>query len=153
MGTAYWHLIKSTAEFGAAEAQRVWDEERAGKFISAGYGNEPDGLGRKKLAKYANGDGVFVYVPERGLVAVGVVRSESPTYVDQDRPHEHSHRRAVEWLVAVEDVADAIPIAKLRDRCGVNHPRTLTVRINENAAACMEQALRRHCQNLKDHKP
>ncbi len=49
--TAYWHIIKG-GEFGRDLLQARWDNERAGGFISAGYGNVVDGKGREKLAKY-----------------------------------------------------------------------------------------------------
>lgn len=132
----WWHILKSTARFGAAEVQRTWDDERAARVVTAGYGNAADGPGRDKLGKYQPGDRIVVYAPRHGAIAVAEVGSEAPHHIHQPTMHDHAHRLGVTWVATIADLADAVPACQVK-RCGVYLPRTLATRIAEPEASAL----------------
>lgn len=134
----FWHIIKS-GTFPTRIRQNKWTEELTQGFISAGYGKERDGRGKKKLLKYDDAT-ILAYMPDHGLVGIGQIVGDYH-YVEQDSVHEHAHRRAVYWDDAVRSLSQAVSVAEIRGS-RATPPRTLATKVDPAVVESLRRKLR-----------
>ncbi len=131
----FWHNI-------AYRDDGWWAFLRDHGQLAAGFDNRPGDRGEQLLRRYIAGDRIVAYVSGFGAVGWGLVE-EPDSYrllkigdpADVRPDHGMRHRIDVTWSAAAPYLKRALSAGEIRERFGVPHPPSTSLRIRDQDAA------------------
>lgn len=136
---ATYHIFN----IGRPPSTEWWLQNLTRGVITAGFDGRPDDRGEVILRAMDEHDWIIAYANRRGFVGAGRVLGMDTYRLHEDLPSgslsDHRHERAVQWLYAVDDVANAVTL----DEAGRQQPRQTKEReANHKTAECIIGLLR-----------
>jgi hypothetical protein len=125
----FWHNI------GRAD-DSWWAALKARGEISASWENQPGDAGERTLRKYVKDDRIVAYATAYGAVGWGIIENPNSYKLlpigdpgDILPDHGHRHRLNITWKSCAPKIGDGVGSDKIRERFGIYHPVSTSVRI------------------------
>jgi len=136
----FWHNI--------GEASDDWWRFLVEKEqISTDFGNQPGGQGERVLKNYISGDVIIAYCSGYGAIGWGQIeRPGSYKLLKPGDPEDflggsQLHRLKVKWKATAPSIKQGIRADVVRKEYGIYHPVSTSVKINDEKAHRLMQAL------------
>jgi hypothetical protein len=137
----FWHNIGEPTD-------AWWQELKKRGEITASFQNQPGDEGERLLKSYVAGDTVVAYAKGFGAVGWGIVEHPSSyKLISLGDPADilagrHLHRLGIKWGAVAPTLRHGIPADEVRNRFGIFHPISTSVRIAEDKGGRLVEALR-----------
>lgn len=130
----FWHNI-------ARADENWWRNLVKHSQIPACFEDSPGDQGEKILKKYIPGDTIFAYAKGHGVVGYCTVGSTNRSYRLEEKGSRLDfgngscrHRLKVSWKRTTQKLSDGISADEVRNRFGIYHPISTSVRIDPHKA-------------------